>query len=50
MKAEGTIGGNSFREAVQLAPGRIFHASMLVILVGAGFYILTENASPVSRS
>ncbi|MBF0528602.1 MAG: MFS transporter, partial [Deltaproteobacteria bacterium] len=40
MKAEGTIGGNPLAEAVRLVPERIFHASMLVILVGGGFYLL----------
>ena len=40
MKAEGKIGGNPLREALQEVPGRIFHAAMLVILVGGGFYIL----------
>ena len=40
MKAKGHLGGNPVVEAVQLVPGRIFHASMLVILVGGGFYTL----------
>jgi MHS family proline/betaine transporter-like MFS transporter len=40
MKAEGRLGGNPLAEAVQLVPGSIFHASVLVILVGGGFYTL----------
>ncbi len=40
MKAEGKLGGNPLRDALELAPGGIFHASMLVILVGGGFYLL----------
>jgi MHS family proline/betaine transporter-like MFS transporter len=40
MKAKGHLGGNPVVEAVQLVPGSIFHASMLVILVGGGFYTL----------
>ena len=40
MKAEGSIGDNPLREALHEVPGRIFHAAMLVILVGGGFYLL----------
>jgi len=40
MKAEGHLGGNPLSEALQLVPGSIFHAAMLVILVGGGFYTL----------
>ncbi len=40
MKAQGKLGGNPLAEAIELAPGGIFHAAMLVILVGGGFYML----------
>ena len=40
MKAQGSLVGNPLSEAVQLVPGGIFHAAMLVILVGGGFYTL----------
>ncbi|MBF0477213.1 MAG: MFS transporter [Deltaproteobacteria bacterium] len=40
MKVKGTIGGNPIAEAVRLVPERIFHASILVVLVGGGFYLL----------
>lgn len=40
MKTAGSIGHNPLAEAVQLIPGLIFHASVLVILVGGGFYLL----------
>lgn len=40
MKANRHPGGNPVVEAMQRVPGSIFHASMLVILVGGGFYTL----------
>lgn len=40
MKAKRSPGENPFYEAVRLVPWGIFHASLLVILVGGGFYIL----------
>lgn len=40
MKRDDAMGGNPVAEALQLVPGRIFHASVLVILVGGGFYLL----------
>ncbi|MBF0544506.1 MAG: MFS transporter [Candidatus Riflebacteria bacterium] len=40
MKTKGNLGGNPLSEAIKLVPGSIFHASMLVILVGGGFYTL----------
>ncbi|MGK5084603.1 MFS transporter [Bdellovibrionota bacterium FG-1] len=40
MRKDGDLGGNPLAEAIELVPGKIFHASMLVTLVGGGFYLL----------
>ncbi len=40
MQKESRLDENPLSEAVRLVPGAIFHAGLLVILVGGGFYTL----------
>ncbi|MBF0492774.1 MAG: MFS transporter [Deltaproteobacteria bacterium] len=40
MKKEGKYGEHPLAEAMSQVPGRIFHASALIVLVGGGFYLL----------